>query len=77
MDNETFEKIVASRSMKIYIPLAVGTGALFALAASLVSKNPPIAILGGSIWVSLLSLIVSMPVVISRVKKNLKNPGSD
>jgi len=46
----------------------VGTALLFFLAASLVGGYPPVAKIGGMVWVGLLSLIVSMPIITSRVK---------
>ncbi len=56
----------------IYIPISLGLAVLFFLAASLVGGYPPVARFGGMVWVGLLSLIVSMPLVISRVKKQVK-----
>lgn len=71
MQHEHTEKEVARRSAMIYLPLSLGTGTLFFLAASLAGGYPPVARIGGAVWVGLLSLIVSMPVVTSRVKKLL------
>lgn len=69
MENEHIEKEVARRSALIYLPLSLGAAALFFLAASLVGGYPPVAKIGGAVWVGLLSLIVSMPIVTSRVKR--------
>lgn len=69
MEHEQIEKEVARRSAWIYIPISLGAALLFLLAASLTGDYPLVARLGGTVWVGLLSLIVSMPVVISRVKK--------
>ena len=44
---------------------------LFLLAATLFGEYPVVAKIGGMVWVGLLSLIVSMPIVTSRVKKRL------
>jgi hypothetical protein len=63
------EKKVARQSALIYLPIAIGAALLFLLAASLVGNYPPVAKIGGAVWVGLLSLIVSMPIVTSRVKK--------
>jgi hypothetical protein len=71
MDHEHTEKEVARRSMVIYLPISVGAALVFLLAASLIGGYPPVARIGGAAWVGLLSLIVSMPVVTSRVKKQL------
>jgi hypothetical protein len=71
MDHEHTETEVARRSMVIYLPISVGAALVFLLAASLIGGYPPVARIGGAVWVGLLSLIVSMPVVTSRVKKQL------
>jgi hypothetical protein len=70
MEHEQAEKQVARRSALIYLPIALGMVALFLLVASLIGGYPPVAKLGGSVWVGLLSLIVSMPLVTARVKKH-------
>ncbi len=72
MDAERVEKEVARRSAVIYIPISLGMAILFFLAASLVGGYPSVARFGGMVWVGLLSLIVSMPLVTSRVKKQVK-----
>ena len=69
MEHEQVEKGVARKSALIYLPIAFGAGLLFLLAASLAGDYPLVARIGGTVWVGLLSLIVSMPVVTSRVKK--------
>ena len=51
---------------------AQGLGSVFLLAASLVGNYPPVARIGGTVWVGLLSLIVSMPVVTARMKKRYR-----
>ena len=71
MEHERVEKDVARRSALIYLPISLGTALLFLLAASLVGEYPLVAKIGGTVWVGLFSLIVSMPVVIGRVKKKL------
>ena len=72
MNNEQIEKDIARRSAFIYIPISLGLATLFFLAASLVGGYPPVARVGGMVWVGLLSLIVYMPRVTSRVKKQIK-----
>ena len=69
MEHEQVEKEVARKSALIYLPIAIGAALLFLLAASLVGGYPLVARIGGTVWVGLLSLIVSMPLVTSRVKK--------
>jgi len=65
------EKEVARKSALIYLPISIGAALLFLLAASLFGDYPLVAKIGGTVWVGLLSLIVSMPIVTSRVKKRL------
>ncbi len=72
MEHEMVEKEVAQKSMLIYLPISIGAALLFLLAATLTGNYPLVARIGGAIWVGLLSLIVSMPIVISRVKKQLQ-----
>ena len=71
MEHEQVEKQVAQKSLLIYLPISIGTAVLFLLISSLTGNYPLVARVGGTIWVGLLSLIVSMPIVISRVKKQL------
>ena len=73
MEHEQIEKTVAQKSVWIYLPLSLGSALLFLLIASLTGNYPPVARLGGALWVGLLSLIVSMPIVISRVKKQVQS----
>ncbi len=70
MEHEQVEKEVARKSALIYLPISLGAALLFLLAASLTGDYPRVARIGGTVWVGLLSLIVSMPVVISRLKKH-------
>ena len=63
------EKEVARKSARIYLPISIGTALLFLLAASLFGDYPLVAKVGGTVWVGVLSLIVSMPLVTARVKK--------
>ena len=69
MEHEQIEKAVAQRSAWIYLPISIGAAVLFWLITSLSGDYPTVARIGGAVWIGLLSLIVSMPVVISRVKK--------
>jgi hypothetical protein len=73
MEHEQVESTVARRSAMVYLPISLGTALLFFLAASFVGGYPLVAKIGGTVWVGLLSLIISMPIVTSRVKKNLAN----
>jgi hypothetical protein len=69
MEHEQVEKEVARKSALIYLTISIGASLLFLLAASLFGDYPVVAKIGGMVWVGLLSLIVSMPIVTSRVKK--------
>lgn len=72
MEHEQVEKEVAQRSMLIYLPISVGAALIFLLATTLIGNYPLVARIGGTVWVGLLSLIVSMPIVISHVKKRVQ-----
>ncbi len=72
MEHEQVEKEVAQKSVLIYLPISIGSALLFFLVTSLSGNYPFVARIGGSVWVGLLSLIVSMPIVISRVKKQFQ-----
>jgi hypothetical protein len=69
MEQEKVEKQVSQKSALIYIPISLGSALLFLLVSTLTGDYPVVARLGGTVWVALLSLIVSMPIVISKVKK--------
>lgn len=73
MEHEQVEKNVAQKSMLIYLPISIGAAFLFFLSATITGSYPLVTRIGGTVWVGLLSLIVSMPIVISRVKSSLKN----
>ena len=71
MEHEQVDKAIARKSALIYLPISIGAALLFFVAAS-VGDYPAVARIGGMVWVGLLSLIVSMPIVISRVKKQMR-----
>lgn len=75
MEHEQVEKEVAQKSMLVYLPISLGSALLFFLITTISGDYPVIARIGGSIWVGLLSLIVAMPIVISRVKKQYQRSG--
>ncbi len=76
MEHEQVEKEVARRSALIYLPISIGAALLFLITASVFGDYPTVARVGGTIWVGLLSLIVSMPIVTSRVKKQWRGGAS-
>jgi membrane protein CcdC involved in cytochrome C biogenesis len=63
---------VMRRSASIYLSIAVGMAILFFVAAYFAGDYPTVAKIGGMLWVGLLSLIISMPIVTARVKKKLQ-----
>lgn len=69
MAYEQMEKEIARHSARIYVPLSLSAAVLFFVVTTVIGDYPMVARLGGAIWVGLLTLIVSMPIVISRVKK--------
>ena len=74
MEHEQVEKTVAQKSALIYIPMSLGAALLFLLVSTFTGDYPLVARVGGTVWVALLSLIVSMPIVISKIKKRSRNP---
>jgi len=75
MDKDQMEMHVSRRSVMIYMPVSMGAALAFLLAASLVGSYPLVAKIGGTVWVGLLSLIVSMPIVTSYVKRKFQSMG--
>jgi hypothetical protein len=73
MEHEQVEKQVAQKSALIYIPITLGSALLFLLVSTFTGDYPLVARVGGTVWIALLSLIVSMPIVISKVKKSSRN----
>ncbi len=72
MDNEQMEKQVSRRSAMIYLPVSLGAALIFLLAANLTGDYTIVAKLGGTVWVGLLSLIVTMPIVTAQVKRKMR-----
>ena len=69
MEYELIEKQVTWKSALIYIPVSLGAALIFLIAATKTGNYPLVARIGGTIWVATLSLIISMPIAISGVKK--------
>jgi hypothetical protein len=72
MEEQQKERRISSQSALIYLPLSIGIALTFIIAAISHGNHPSVAIYGGAVWVGLLSLIVSMPLVTDRVKKRLR-----
>ena len=72
IEHEQVENHVARKSALIYLPIAAGSALLFFLAASLAGDYPTVARIGGTVWVGLLNLIISMPIVTANAKRQFK-----
>ena len=56
----------------IYTGISLTAALVFYLGASLLGRHTPTAIYGGTAWVFLLSMIVTMPLLIPLVKARLR-----
>jgi hypothetical protein len=65
---EPLEKRIARKSAQIYLPISLGAALVFLLLASAVGEYSATARIGGAVWIAILGLIVSMPLITSRVK---------
>ncbi len=74
-NHEPIENEIAHRGAAIYLLSAFGAALAFFQASSL-GNFPWVGRIGGTVWVGLQSLIISMPVVTSRVKNIIKNVDS-
>ena len=72
MESEILDKEIARKSTNVYLAITLLVAVIFFSVASLIGTYSLVARIGGVIWVSLLTLIVSMPLVISATKKKLK-----
>ncbi|MBI4674539.1 MAG: hypothetical protein HY741_23075 [Chloroflexi bacterium] len=66
------ERRIAVTSAAIYGTISIAAALLFFTAATLAGTYTNVARFGGAAWVLLLSFIVTMPFVISAVKKRMK-----
>jgi hypothetical protein len=66
---EPLEKQIARRNAQIYVLLPLGAALVFSLLATALGDYTPTARVGGAVWIAVLSLIIAMPLVTSRVKK--------
>lgn len=71
MEHEQVEREVARKSAFIYLPVTLGAALLFWLAASL-GDYSLVARIGGTVWVWLLTLIVTMPLITAQVKRQIR-----
>jgi len=77
MELEKLEKEITRKSAMVYLSIAIGAAVIFLVASSLVGTYTAVAKIGGMVWIGLLTLIVSMPLVTSRFKKKFKAMKSD
>lgn len=71
MQHEQVNRAIARRSAQVYLPLSFAVALLFLLAATL-GGYPVVARIGGTVWVWILSLIVTMPIVTTQVKRRMR-----
>lgn len=72
MDTETLDKVITRKSALVYLAITAAAALVFLLASTLIGNFTIVAKIGGAVWVSLLTLIVSMPLVTSSFKKKFK-----
>lgn len=65
---------IARMSALIYTASSLGVSVIFVVATYLTGNNyPPVARWGGSVWVFVLGLIITMPIVIPYFKKRYES----
>jgi hypothetical protein len=62
------ERNIARRSALVYTAISLAVALIFLVAATLTGYDA-VARFGGALWVFMLSMIVTMPVVTSRLKR--------
>ncbi len=72
-DKQKVEARAARLAAAIYLGIASLVALAFFVGASVLGRHTPTAIYGGTAWVFLLTLIVSMPLVIPFVKARLRS----
>ena len=65
------DRKIAATSAGIYTAISVTLSAAFLIAATILKYND-VPRIGGAVWVLLLSLIVTMPIITAQVKKRMK-----
>lgn len=72
METESLDKEIARKSAIVYLAITAIIALLFFVVTGLMGTYPMVARIGGVMWISLLTLIVSMPLVITAMKKKVK-----
>lgn len=68
---------VRRRSALVYTALSVLAALLFQALARWTGDVPPLATWGGTLWVFILSMIVSMPLVTGWTRRRHSNPNDE
>ena len=63
---------VGRAAAAIYVPFSIFAALLFVSLAWVRGGYPEVAVYGGGVWVFVLSMIVSMPLVTAAVKRRLQ-----
>lgn len=71
MNAEQMDHIIARKSAKIYLSITLIAAVLFIVAANWLGDYSLTAKIGGVVWIGLLTIIVSMPVVTANLKKRV------
>ena len=72
METEKLDQEIARKSAVVYLAITAIVASLFFITTGLIGTYPMVARIGGVMWISLLTLIVSMPLVITSMKKKIK-----
>lgn len=72
MDTDILDREIARKSAVRYLTITLTVALLFFAVTGWIGTYPLVARIGGLVWISLLTLIVSMPVVTARIKKKVK-----
>lgn len=72
MDTDILDREIARKSAARYLSITLTVAVLFYAVTGWIGTYPLFARIGGLVWISLLTLIVSMPVVTARMKKKVK-----
>jgi len=75
MDPKAIDKEIARKSAFVYLAITAAAALVFLFVSNLLGGYPVVAKVGGTVWVSILTLIVTMPLVTSRFKRKLKGIG--
>ena len=72
METEKLDQEIARKSAVVYLAITAIMALLFFVITGLMGTYSSVARIGGVMWISLLTLIVSMPLVITYMKRKIK-----